>query len=75
MNEILSNNELVYISGFKSTKSILKWLKRNHIPYLISGNGKPLVHRAALAYVMGVPLDDKPNNQIAIDFSNLEGFK
>lgn len=74
MNEILTYKELELLTGYKSKKRIFKWLTINKIPFLISGDGRPLVNRQALAYLMGAPTA-KPNisQPIELDF-NQEGF-
>lgn len=73
MNEILSKSELIDLSGYKTNKYIIKWLSKNHIPYILSGQGLPQVNRQALAHIMGAPVDN-PNKRIEIDF-NQKGFK
>lgn len=74
MNEILSQQELVNLTGYKTNKRILNWLIINRIPFLISGDGRPLVNRNALAYLMGAPTP-KPDNASAIELDfNHEGF-
>jgi hypothetical protein len=73
MNDIYTQSELEQVVGYKSNHRIIKWLKANRIPYLVSGTGKPLVNRAALAYLMGAPID-KPIQSLELDFSNKKGF-
>lgn len=73
MNEILTKNELTDLTGYKSNARIAKWLKSNRVPYMLSGEGTPKVHREALAFLMGVPID-KPKDEIELDF-NHDGFK
>ena len=73
MDEILSNHELQALTGYKSNRRIIAWLNRNHIPFLSSGNGKPLVNRQALAYLMGAPTESNPSKPIELDF-NHKGF-
>lgn len=74
MNEILSHRELEHLTGYKSNKRILNWLVINRIPYLISGDGRPMVNRDALAYRMGSPTAKAESNQIiGLDF-NQPGF-
>jgi hypothetical protein len=74
MNEILAKNELEHLSSYKSNNKICTWLKKNRIPYILSGEGRPLVNRKALAYVMGAP-GDRPTKTIELDFANQKGFK
>jgi hypothetical protein len=75
MNEILSHNELQSLTGYKSNKRIIKWLNSNRIPFLCSGEGRPLVHRQALAYLMGAPVNEPAKEMpIELDFEH-KGFK
>jgi len=75
MNEILSKQELAYLTSYKSNKSIMKWLNKNRVPYMLSGEGMPLVNRNALASLMGDPSVTKQTFQAKdVDFSKLEGF-
>jgi len=76
MNEILSKQELAYLTSYKSNKSIIKWLNKNRVPYMLNGEGMPLVNRNALAALMGDPSVTKQIAQSKdVDFSRLEGFK
>ena len=76
MNEILSKQELAYLTSYKSNKSIIKWLNKNRVPYMLNGEGTPLVNRNALAALMGDPSVTKQSVQSKdVDFSRLEGFK
>ena len=72
MNEILSNKELQSLTGYKSNKRIINWLNNNRIPFLCSGEGRPLVNRQALAYLMGAPVDNKRSVELNFD---QDGFK
>lgn len=72
MEEILSRHELQDLTGFISTKKMEDWLKKNRIPYMLSGNGLPKVNRQALAYIMGAPVD-KPKKKVELNF-NRKGF-
>lgn len=76
MDEIYTQFELEQIVGLKSSKKIVNWLTTNRIPYLLNAAGKPLVHRQALAFSMGAPVENKPiNKPMELDFSNRKGFK
>lgn len=72
MNEILSQTELMSLTGYRSNKRIITWLEKNRIPFLRSGEGKPLVNRQALAFLMGAPVNEK--RSVELDF-NQKGFK
>ena len=72
MNEILTRNELQDLTGYQAPRKIIEWLKKNRIPYMLSGSGLPKVNRNALAYIMGAPVD-KPKKIIDRDYDK-EGF-
>lgn len=75
MNEILSQNELQSLTGYKTNKRIINWLNQNRIPFLCSGEGRPLVNRQALAFLMGAPTT-KPLDTVASEPNfDLKGFK
>lgn len=73
MKEILSKHELTTITGYTSKKYVAQWLKNHNVPFMISREGSPKVHREALAYSMGVPSTEKPSDNIELDF-NHDGF-
>lgn len=59
--DILTQEELVLLSGAGTRPTMIRWLLDNHIPYLLARSGWPRVHRKALEEVMGVG----KNNQVA----------
>lgn len=42
-SKILDFNDLTKLSGYKSKSSVIKWLQKNRIPFLISRSGHPQV--------------------------------
>lgn len=74
MEEILTKQELTFLTTFKSNKRIVAWLIKNHIPFMLAGDSSPRVNRNVLANMMGAAVSSKP--PIAVkDYSKLEGFK
>lgn len=71
--EIYSQVELEIIIGCRSKKRIIAWLERNRIPFLIAANGRPLVNKQALAYLMGAP-NTEDSKDIKLNF-DVEGFR
>jgi len=49
----LQPDELAALSEYRTAAGQRRWLERNHIPYVASRNGRPRVHRQALARAMG----------------------
>lgn len=73
MSDILAKKELEQLAGYKSNSRICSWLLKNRIPYILSGEGRPLVNRQALAYKMGAPVD-RPIKTIDVNFADQKGF-
>ena len=53
-SDIIDDEALREISGAGTRASLIAWLAKNNIPYLLARSGWPRVHRKALEQAMGV---------------------
>jgi len=52
----VSNDEMVELTGYKSYSAQARWLKENDFHFVTNVAGRPVVHRAHMAFRMGVPM-------------------
>ncbi|MCX7173440.1 MAG: DUF4224 domain-containing protein [Proteobacteria bacterium] len=75
----VSHDEMVELTGYKNHSAQARWLAENDFHFVLNISGRPMVHRAHLAFRMGVPMavfEDafppppkkvEPNSQALID--------
>jgi len=56
--DLLSDKEIIELTGYKKASLQIDWLKKNKIPFLIAKTNCPKVHKDALAFRMGAPVQN-----------------
>jgi len=69
--EIVPFQDLQELSDYRKPMYVRKWLDNLKVPYAVSRNGLPRVHRLALANALGVKAVEPASNEP--DFDKWEG--
>lgn len=75
MSEVLTEDEVAEVTGFKRAKQQKEWLIKNNWPFTEKRNGKPSVHRLVLRIKLGVPVKENSEadkeQEFVIDLSKV----
>lgn len=52
----VSHDEMIELTGYKNHSAQARWLDDNDFHFVLNISGRPMVHRAHLAFRMGVPM-------------------
>lgn len=61
----LTKEDIQTISGAKTRKKIIPWLRSSGIPYIMDATGWPLVAESVLQAKLGVPIKKEPRINFA----------
>jgi len=56
--DLLNTDEMIELTGYSKASSQIGWLKKNKVPFLIAKTNYPKVHKDALAFRMGAPVQN-----------------
>ncbi len=56
----LTATELIEMTGYQKHAAQQRWLKEQHIPFLIGGDGMPRVMRATVLGIFGASIKAEP---------------